>query len=46
VLMVKQRVAARQQRAVRLYVGQAQRQFDGLGEVYAQAPARDDALVA
>jgi hypothetical protein len=35
-----------QQRAVRLYVGQAQGKFDWLGQVYAQAPAFDDALLA
>jgi len=46
VLMVKQRVAALQQRAVRLYIGEAQGEFDWFGEVYAQAPAIDDALLA
>jgi hypothetical protein len=46
VLMVKQRVAALQQGAVRLYIGEAQGEFDWFGEVYAQAPALDDALLA
>jgi len=44
--MVKQLVAALQQRAVRLYIGEAQGEFDWFGEVYAQAPALDDALLA
>jgi hypothetical protein len=46
VLMVKQCVAARQRRAVRLRLGQAQGVFDGLGQVDAQPPACDDAFVA